>query len=142
MTNYEKYKDEIIQALFVNGSIGIDRKTGEFRGCGSLNCQGDCVFGIDNDGICDLGTTKEWLDSEYAESEKEEVDWSKVPMDTMVLVKLIVLKCLPMVQQAGRSVPLRVGDTLNYIKMIEHKENKGGDITGKPKGIFATAPSA
>lgn len=86
MTNYEKYKDEIIQALFVNGSIGIDRKTGEFRGCGSLNCQGDCVLGIDNDGICDLGTTKEWLDSEYAEPEKEEVDWSKVPMDTMVLV--------------------------------------------------------
>lgn len=35
------------------------------------------------DGECDI---EKWLDSEYVEPEKEEVDWSKVPIDTKVLV--------------------------------------------------------
>lgn len=86
MTNYEKYKDEIIKALFVTGSIGINKETGEFLGCGNLHCDGDCLFGIDTGGMCTLETTQKWLDSAYVESKKEEVDWSKVPIDTKVLV--------------------------------------------------------
>nr|DAE43388.1 MAG TPA: hypothetical protein [Caudoviricetes sp.] len=86
MTNYEKYKDEIIKALFVTGSIGINKETGEFLGCGNLHCDGDCLFGIDTGGMCTLETTQKWLDSAYVESKKEEVDWSKVPIDTPVLV--------------------------------------------------------
>lgn len=48
MTNYEKYKDDIIKTLFIKGNIKIDKKTGELRACWTLdyckNCQfdGDC----------------------------------------------------------------------------------------------------
>lgn len=86
MTNYEKYKDEIIKALFVTGSIGINKETGEFLGCGNLHCDEDCLFGIDTGGMCTLETAQKWLDSAYVESKKEEIDWSKVPIDTKVLV--------------------------------------------------------
>lgn len=71
MTNFEKYKDDIIKTLFANGSSGIDKKTCE-------NCQFNDECGPD--------TLRKWLDSEYVEPEKEEVDWSKVPIDTKVLV--------------------------------------------------------
>ena len=82
MTNYEKYKDDIIKTLFANGSSGIDKKTGEFRGCSDLcNCK-NCQFNDE----CGCDTLQKWLDSEYVEPEKEEVDWSEVPIDTKVLV--------------------------------------------------------
>lgn len=62
MTNYEKYKDDIIKTLL-------------------NNCE-NCQFNDE----CGSDTLRKWLDSEYVESEKEEVDWSKVPIDTKVLV--------------------------------------------------------
>lgn len=62
MTNYEKYKDDIIKTL-------LD------------NCE-NCQF----NGECGSDTLRKWLDSEYVEPEKEEVDWSKVPIDTKILV--------------------------------------------------------
>lgn len=62
MTNFEKYKDDIIKTL-------LD------------NCE-NCQF----NGECGPDTLRKWLDSECVEPEKEEVDWSKVPIDTKVLV--------------------------------------------------------
>lgn len=62
MTNYEKYKDDIIKTLLNNCE----------------NCQFNDEWGSD--------TLRKWLDSEYVEPEKEEVDWSKVPIDTKILV--------------------------------------------------------
>ena len=82
MTNYEKYKDDIIKILFTKGGIGVDKKTGESHGCNRLDYCGDCRFY----GDCRSDTLRKWLDSEYVEPEKEEVDWSKVPIDTKVLV--------------------------------------------------------
>lgn len=82
MTNYEKYKDEIIKASFIKGGIGIDKETGELRSCCSLCFCENCQF----NGDCASDTLRKWLDFEYVEPEKEEVDWSKVPIDTKVLV--------------------------------------------------------
>lgn len=82
MTNFEKYKDDIIKTLFANGSTGIDKKTGELCDCDDLgNCE-NCQF----NGGCESDTLRKWLDSEYVEPKKEEVDWSKVPIDTKILV--------------------------------------------------------
>ena len=82
MTNYEKYKDDIIKTLFIKGGTGIDKKTGEFRSCCMLDYCNNCQF----DGDCRFDTIQKWLNSEYIEEEKEEVDWLKVPIDAKVLV--------------------------------------------------------
>lgn len=82
MTNYEKYKDDIIKTLFIKGATEIDKKTGEFRSCCMLDYCNNCQF----DGDCRFDTIQKWLNSEYIEEEKEEVDWSKVPIDAKVLV--------------------------------------------------------
>lgn len=82
MTNYEKYK-EIIELTFERGeNIALNKETKEVVSCWKLTCD-NCLF---SDGYkapypCDLNRIK-WLVSEY----KEEVDWSKVPVDTPVLV--------------------------------------------------------
>lgn len=82
MTNYEKYKDDIIKTLFVKNGIGIDKKTGEFCSCCVLDYCNNCQF----DGDCRFDTIRKWLDSEYVEPGKEEVDWSKVTVGTQIIV--------------------------------------------------------
>lgn len=90
MKNREKFRDEIVEAIkehtAVNGKIccflrdnviprfvsveDIERET-----CGNLECY-KCanIFAF-------------WLDEEYEEPPKPEVDWSKVPVDTLVRVR-------------------------------------------------------
>lgn len=85
-TNYEHYKQDIDG--FINGSIrsfGLHKTDYEIGSCLSLNC-GDCLFSNvnnDDDGNCNARTIK-WLVSEYKDP-AENVDWSKVPVDTQVL---------------------------------------------------------
>ena len=87
-TNYEHYKQDIDG--FINGSIrsfGLHKTDYEIGSCLSLNC-GDCLFSNvnnDDDGNCNARTIK-WLVSEYKDP-AENVDWSKVPVDTHVLVR-------------------------------------------------------
>lgn len=82
MTNGEKYGDEIRKLLetdvdddieFCDEFIGpkILRKTS----CSNLTC-GRCIL-----------LQSLWLNEEYKEPEVEEVDWSKVPVDTKIFVK-------------------------------------------------------
>lgn len=80
MTNYEKYKDELIKKAIIKTPIAMDIHTGKVVDCGNMDCR-DCGFSTGK-GCC----IEDWLDSEYVESKKEEVDWSKVPIDTKVLV--------------------------------------------------------
>lgn len=80
MTNYEKYKDELIKKAIIKTPIAMDIHTGKVVDCGNMDCR-DCGFSTGK-GCC----IEDWLDSEYVELEKEEVDWSKVPIDTKVLV--------------------------------------------------------
>lgn len=80
MTNYEKNKELLDMYAVADVSWGVDRD-GKISECHG-NC-GHCIFGLDE--IC---TQKrlEWLQQEYKEPEVE-VDWSKVPIDTPILVK-------------------------------------------------------
>lgn len=86
MTNYEKYKDEILKALFVIGNVGLSKKNHKITRCDDLICEKNCGLSIDEYGNCPPESIQNWLDSEYVEPKKEEVDWSKVPIDTKILV--------------------------------------------------------
>lgn len=80
MTNYEKNKELLDMYAVADVSWGVDRD-GKISECHG-NC-GYCIFGLDE--IC---TQKrlEWLQQEYKEPEVE-VDWTKVEVDTPVLVR-------------------------------------------------------
>lgn len=80
MKNREKYKNELMEVIKTDGMIcGFVRKHEVFR-----------MFGKDLKCYCEMtcvtcGTAlKLWLDEEY---EEPEVDWSKVPVDTLVRVR-------------------------------------------------------
>lgn len=85
MKNREKFRDEIIKAIksretceFMNDTVipeFIDSKT-------------------DSKCICEMGDCRAclirftlWLDEEYMEPPKPEVDWNNVPVDTLVRVR-------------------------------------------------------
>lgn len=90
MKNREKFRDEIVSALgddeVVNGKTCrfvkdnviprfVPKENVRQNPCGFLTC-GTCskMFAF-------------WLDEEYEEPQKPEVDWSKVPVDTLVRVR-------------------------------------------------------
>lgn len=82
MLNIEKYKDELIKLCVVNPSVLAKVKVrgkNELAVCAWTDCM-DCVYY--KNGECN-SKAKEWLFSEYKEPE---VDWSKVKVDTPILV--------------------------------------------------------
>lgn len=76
MTNYEKYKEEIDKLWDKNTDLA--KKGSKIVDCCEITC-GQCDFAIGN---CSRNAER-WLVSECKESE---VDWSKVPVDTPILV--------------------------------------------------------
>lgn len=78
MLNIEYYKDELKEIIIRN--IGIDSITGKPKMCNELFCL-DCVF-KDQD-CCSPKKVEQWLQSEHV----EQVDWSKVEVDTPILVR-------------------------------------------------------
>ena len=81
MLNIEYYKDELKEIIIRN--IGIDSITGKPKMCNELFCL-DCVF-KDQD-CCSPKKVEQWLQSEHV----EQVDWSKVEVDTPILVRDIL----------------------------------------------------
>ena len=78
MKNKEKFAKEIIGIAVTGTSVAM--RNGVLRECRGLCCsQCDFISG----GKCDE-KIKEWAESEYVEYE---TDWSKVPIDTPVLLK-------------------------------------------------------
>lgn len=78
MTNREKYAEQIIDMAVNTISIAVD-KEGKPCACDEIDCN-DCMF-------CSPGCRerlKEWSEQEYIEPP---VDWSKVPVDTKILVR-------------------------------------------------------
>ncbi|MFW5540737.1 MAG: hypothetical protein ACOCPD_04685 [Segatella copri] len=86
MKNREKYRDEILNSVF--------------RGKGEAYCEFAKKNVLQNLTDCTNGECEElhscmmcrcifafWLDEEYEEPQKPEVDWSKVPVDTLVRVR-------------------------------------------------------
>lgn len=81
MTNKEKYREEILDLLISYARIGIDNKTGELVAC---NSRDGCTWCKLNDGpLSCIKLREKWLNEEYVEPK---VDWSKVPVDTPILV--------------------------------------------------------
>lgn len=80
MKNKEKFAKEIIEIAATGTSIAMCN--GVLRECRGLYCS-QCDFCSDRE--CDE-KIKEWAESEYIEP-KYETDWSKVPVDTPVLIK-------------------------------------------------------
>lgn len=78
MKNREKYADEIID-IAVRSKLAL--KDGKPIPCTSMRCS-ECGFLI-TDHSCEYKARK-WLDSEYTEPS---VDWSKVAVDTPILVR-------------------------------------------------------
>lgn len=86
MTNEEFYKDELkVIMKRVTKDLLIDQiavnKQGQPECCIKQSCD-DCIF----NGCCSLEAKKQWLEQEYVEPEQQ-VDWSKVKVDTPILVR-------------------------------------------------------
>ena len=79
MKNKEKYAKEILEIACSGSKIAIDKNTGKICACGLLKCR-DCIF---DKRYC-AETLKHWCESEYVEPP---VDWSKVSVDTPILVR-------------------------------------------------------
>lgn len=82
MTNYEHCKEQIEKYVRLGIEFAVD-KNGEIQHCRGLSCN-DCIFGNEDIDECDMKKMK-WADEEYQE---QKVDWSKVPIDTRIFVRI------------------------------------------------------
>ena len=80
MLNKEKFKDEIVELACSGCAVAL--KDGKVVNCQNTDCM-TCSFSSYNDGVCCSVKRKNWANSEY----EEYVDWSKVPVDTKILVR-------------------------------------------------------
>lgn len=92
MKNREKFREEIIRSLSGANKDNFDCRICDFIQKHMLPYFGDicnveykCDAELDCD-ICGIMFSF-WLDEEYIEPAKPEVDWSKVPVDTLVRVR-------------------------------------------------------
>lgn len=81
MTNREKFAEQILDIVCNNDTIAVDKATLEPIACDELKC-GDCLFNV-SDGMSCADQRIKWVNSEYVEPS---VDWSKVAVDTPILV--------------------------------------------------------
>ena len=79
MKNKEKYAKEILEIACNGDCIAFNKTTNKVVPCNRLSCS-DCFF----DEIGCRKAVKKWGESEYIEPP---VDWSKVPVDTPILVR-------------------------------------------------------
>lgn len=80
MKNKKKFKKELYDLLCAGGSLAVDQN-GNPVSCNAISCD-YCKM---HSGFYPCSYLREeWLEAEYVEPE---VDWSKVPIDTKVLVK-------------------------------------------------------
>lgn len=85
MTNYEKYKTQIEKFARLNIRFALDKEDRKIVMCAGFSCL-QCEFNKNTTGgICERAKF-EWANAKYIEP-KEEIDWSKVPIDTPILVK-------------------------------------------------------
>lgn len=80
MKNREKYREEILEWAVAPGRDICDFRRKEVlsyfgKGCGGISCSWCSIM------------LNLWLDEEYKEPPKSDVDWNKVPVDTLVRVR-------------------------------------------------------
>lgn len=81
MTNKEKYGKEILDIACTGDRVAMRKSDNVIVGCRKLECL-DCAFNT-HEKFCNDEIEK-WANSEYVEPP---VDWSKVAVDTPILVK-------------------------------------------------------
>lgn len=81
MTNREKFAEQILDIACGGSKIAVDKATLEPAPCYKL-ARKDCLFSFGN-GDC-IDARKKWANSEYVEPP---IDWSKVTVDTPILVR-------------------------------------------------------
>ena len=81
MTNKEKYGKEILDIACTGDHVAMRKSDNAIVGCRKLGCL-DCAFNTHGKGCND--TIEKWANSEYVEPP---VDWSKVAVDTPILVR-------------------------------------------------------
>lgn len=82
MTNREKFAEQILDIACNGDSIAVNKVTSEPIACHGTACE-ECLFNFNGDEFC-RDRRKKWANSEYAEPL---VDWSKVAVDTPILVR-------------------------------------------------------
>ena len=82
MTNREKFAEKILDIACNGNWMAANKATLEPITCQELPCK-DCLFYVLGKG-CDRNEMKKWANSEYIEPP---VDWSKVAVDTPILVR-------------------------------------------------------
>lgn len=82
MTNYEKYKNEIEKFAKLNIDFALDKHDKGIVKCAGFDCN-NCVFDCSK-GYC-ADNKMAWADAEHIESE---VDWSKVAVNTPIMVSI------------------------------------------------------
>lgn len=82
MTNREKFAEKILDIACNGNWIAANKATLEPITCQELQCE-DCLFYVLGKG-CDRNEMKKWANSEYIEPP---IDWSKVAVDTPILVR-------------------------------------------------------
>lgn len=82
MTNYEKYKEQIEKITRLGFTFALNKDTEEIVACPNFSCS-NCTFNSTHLKGCAKEKFK-WVDEEYIE---QEIDWSKVAVDTPILVK-------------------------------------------------------
>lgn len=82
MTNKEKYGNEIIDIACTGDLVAMRKSDNVIVGCRKLECL-YCAFNTHGKGYCS-DEIKKWANSEYVEPP---VDWSKVAVDTPILVR-------------------------------------------------------
>ena len=80
MLNKEKFKDEIVEIACKGYDFALE--DGKVVNCQYTDCW-NCSFSSHIDGVCCTVNRKNWANSEY----EEYLDWSKVPVDTKILVR-------------------------------------------------------
>ena len=82
MLNREKYAKEILDIACAGDCVAMRNSDNVIVGCRKLKCL-DCAFDTHGKGYCNEEIEK-WANSEYVEPP---VDWSKVAVDTPILVR-------------------------------------------------------
>ena len=81
MTNREKFAEQILDIACSGNRIAVNKKTGEPVGCETINCH---EYELNRSFVLCKTPLEHWCNAEYVEPQ---IDWSKVPVDTPILVR-------------------------------------------------------
>lgn len=82
MLNMDKYAKKILDIACTGDNVAMRKSDNVIVGCKKLKCS-DCAFNPNGKGYCN-DVVEKWANSEYVEPP---VDWSKVAVDTPILVR-------------------------------------------------------